>query len=111
MGQFIDGKKSGEFIIVPEGDSTRNIAVVYMDDELVTNELPFDPYVVRYSSLNVRNHPGLDSDIVAELKKDDVVFRTDAIVAMQDGKEWVEIISEDGVIGWVANDAIEPKLH
>lgn len=106
MGQFAEGKKVGKFVITPKQDPTRNIIVTYANDVIVTNDLAFDQYVVRYSSLNVRSHAGLDSDIVAELEKDDVVFRTDAASVMKDGKEWVEIISKDGIIGWVAIDAI-----
>ena len=107
MGQFVEGKKVGKFVITPNDDPTRNIIVVYVNDEIATNDLSFDQYVVRYSSLNVRSHAGLDSDIVAELEKGDVVFRTDATSVIKDGKEWVEIINGDGIIGWVAIDAVE----
>lgn len=107
MGQFVEGKKVGKFVITPNDDPTRNIIVVYVNDEIATNDLSFDQYVVRYSSLNVRSHAGLDSDIVAELEKGDVVFRTDATSVIKDGKEWVEIINGDSIIGWVAIDAVE----
>lgn len=108
-GQYVDGKRVGKFVIAPEADPTRNIIVVYVNDEIAANDLFLDQYVVRYSSLNVRSYAGLDGEIVAELVMDDIVFRTDAASVIKDDIEWIEIISSDGIIGWVTIDAIEQK--
>jgi len=102
---FVEGKKDGEFVITPKSDPTRNIVIVYEDDEIITNDLSFDKYAVSCSSLNVHSQAGLNSSIIGELKNGDFLFRTDATSITKDDSEWVEIISDD-IIGWVAFDTI-----
>ena len=107
MGHFVQGRKTGEFVISPVKGPTRNIIIAYANDQIITKDMPFERYIVGKSLLNMRSCADFDSDIVAKLKEGDVVFRTGAVSITRDGMKWMEVINGDGIIGWIASEAIE----
>lgn len=111
LGTFVDGKKVGNFAIIPAGDPTQNIQVVYSDDVIDTSASSFEQYIVSQPSLVVYRFAAVDSGIACELESGDGVFRTDTPLLPEDDTEWVEIITGDGTIGWVTADAITAEAH
>lgn len=107
VGQFVDGKKEGTFLIIPQSDLLQATIAVFEDNKIVSGEEPLDKYVVQYSSLNVRKQAGIEHDIVAELVHGDIVYKTSNPPIRYNDKEWIEIIG-DGFIGWVVIDGVVP---
>lgn len=102
VGNFVQGKKDGEFIVVQKDKPGREyLLIYYKDNEIVADMLSFDKYAVTGTLLNVRDEAGLNSNVIMTLQKDDIVYRTDAPVETKDGVDWVEVIC-NGVVGWVA---------
>lgn len=58
---------------------------------------------VIYSSVNVRNGPGLDFFAFRFLYEDDVI----TILATTEGQTWYNVILDDGTRGWVAASVVE----
>lgn len=105
IGCFVEGNKNGTFIIIPKGNPARNTVVVYKDNTISTDNPSLGKYSVSFSSVNVRYQAGLNSEIIGNLKKGDIVYRTNTESVTEDGQEWVEIIS-NSFIGWMSSDAL-----
>ena len=108
VGHFSQGKKEGEFMIVPENDPSNYRTVVYQEDEIKLEETNLQVYVVTKDNLNFRTQANLhDENVLAQLEVDEIVYKTSTPSVEHDGLEWVEVMYSD-MIGWVALKFIEP---
>jgi serine/threonine protein phosphatase PrpC len=109
IGRFESGRKVGTFLAVPEYDPSRATVLTFIEGSLSLDELTFGSYTVTYSSLNLRSAAGLDGAVVAELKAEDVVYRTSTDSVTIDDSEWVEVVWNNR-IGWVIADALDASV-
>ena len=85
-----------------------NNEYLYFDDEAITNAKSLEAFQVEITagSVNVRTKPTTESEVIEKAKKGDTFIH----VPEMDEKEWVAILYEEGIIGYVSQELADTKF-
>lgn len=113
-GVFDHGIKNGVFSLVTNTNSEVICSVVLCRDDEIDATLYENEdgetktvYCLAWDLKTLRRSPGYGSkEKEVSLKKDDQVYLTHKAPQYVDGETWIEIETEDGVVGWCEESAV-----
>lgn len=108
IGQFDQGQRDGTFLIVAAQDPEKTLTLTWEDGQIDPEDSHLEEYAVRTKTLKVYTKADKKAEVLTELKKDDVVYKTHTQAVVAGAQKWVQVICGD-TIGWVPMDSLIPK--
>lgn len=108
IGQFDQGQRDGTFLIVAAQDPEKTLTLTWEDGQIDPEDSHLEEYAVRTKTLKVYTKADKKAEVLTELKKDDVVYKTHTQAVVAGAQKWIQVICGD-TIGWVPMDSLIPK--
>lgn len=108
IGHFEKGQKEGTFLIVSVQYPDQTLEVTWKDGKIILKDSDLETHTVTARTLKLHSQPDEKSQVLAQLKEKDTVYKTDTDPVMKGTQKWVEVIHGD-TVGWVLLDSIEPQ--